>query len=220
MRCTACGAMSPPNAPSCVRCGAWLLQSVPAAPPPPAAPSPAAPRAARATQALTGVARAATMVPGAWQTVVGSQTPDLRAFLAQAGTPLAQGAARAALRRSVRRPGIALAVTTVLDLVIVAVTGGSLGAALPRTLSGLVSSGLAMATGRKGGALRALSGATSLVTTLLGLVTAISALRSGLDSGTTLLTLAPSIIGTASMVTMAVKTAVVAFRRPPVGGGR
>lgn len=110
--------------------------------------------------------------------------------------------------------------TTVLDLVIVAVTGGSLGAALPRTLSGLVSSGLAMATGRKGGALRALSGATSLVTTLLGLVTAISALRSGLDSGTTLLTLAPSIIGTASMVTMAVKTAVVAFRRPPVGGGR
>ena len=96
---------------------------------------------------------------------------------------------------------------------IVAVTGGSLGSALPRTLSGLVSSGLAMATGHKGGALRALSGATSVVTTLLGVVATVSALRSGLDSGASLLTLAPSIIGTASMVTMAVKTAVVSFRR-------
>lgn len=160
------------------------------------------------------------MVPGAWQTVVGSQTPDLRAFLARAGTPLVQSAARAGLRRSVRRPGIALALTTLLDLVIVAVTGGSLGAALPRTLSGLVSSGLAMATGHKSGALRALSGVTSLVTTLLGVVTALSALRSGLDSGASLLTLAPSAIGAASMVTMAVKTATVAFRRPPAGGGR
>ena len=167
---------------------------------------------ATATRALAGVSQAAAL-PGAWQTVVGSQTPDVRAFLARAGTPLAQGAARTALRRSVRRPGIALALTTALDLVIVAVTGGSLGAALPRTLSGLVSSGLAMATGRKGGALRALSGVMSLVTTLLGLVSAVSALRSGLDSGASLLTLAPSIIGTASMVTMAVKTAAVAFRR-------
>lgn len=208
MRCPACGAMSPPNAPSCVRCGAWLLRPVPAAPP-----RAAPPRVALATQAFTNVSRAATMVPGAWQTVVGSQTPDLRAFLARAGTPLVQGAATPALRRSVRRPGIALALTTVLDLVIVAVTGGSLGAAFPRTLSGLVSSGLAMATGHKGGALRALSGATSLVTTLLGVVATVSALRSGLDSGASLLTLAPSIIGTASMVTMAVKTAVVAFRR-------
>jgi hypothetical protein len=153
------------------------------------------------------------MLPGAWQTVVGSQTPDLRAFLARAGTPLVQGAATAAVRRSVRRPGIALALTTALDLVIVAVTGGSVGAALPRTLSGLVSSVLAMATGRKGGALRALSGVASLVTTVLGLVATVSALRSGLDSGASLLTLAPSVLGTASMATMAVKTTFVAFRR-------
>ena len=80
--------------------------------------------------------------------------------------------------------------------------------------------GLAIAAGRKGGALRALSGATSLLTTLLGLVTAFTALRSGLDAGTSLLTLAPSAIGAASMVTMAVKTATVAFRRAPDGGRR
>ena len=172
------------------------------------------------TQTLAGVSGVATMVPGAWQTVVGSQTPDVGAFLARAGAPLVQGAVRTALRRSVRRPGIALALTTALDLGIVAVTGGSVTGALPRTLSGLVSSGLAIAAGRKGGALRALSGATSLLTTLLGLITALTALRAGLDSGTSLLTLAPSAIGAASMVTMAVKTATVAFRRAPDGGRR
>lgn len=172
------------------------------------------------TQTLAGVSGVTTMLPGAWQTVVGSQPPDVGAFLARAGAPLAQRAATAALRRSVRRPGIALALTTALDLAIVAVTGGSVTGALPRTLSGLVSSGLAIAAGRKGGALRALSGATSLLTTLLGLVTAFTALRSGLDSGASLLTLAPSAIGAVSMVAMAVKTATVAFRKPPVGGPR
>ena len=217
MLCSACGAPQPPNARSCVRCGTALPPPVPA---PPGPPPPAPPRAAQATQSLTGVSQVATMLPGAWQTVVGAQTPDLRAFLARAGAPLVQGAAAAVLRRSVRRPGIALALTTALDVVIVAVTGGSVAATLPRTLAGLVSSVLAMATGRKGGALRALSGAMSLVTTLLGVVTAFSALRSGLDSGASLLALAPSAVGAASMVTMAVKTASVAFRRPPVGGGR
>lgn len=213
MRCPACGATSPPDARSCVRCGARLVRPVPA-PPPRATP----PQAALASQALAGVSRAATLAPGAWQTVVGAQPPDLRAFLTQAGTPLVRGAATAALRRSVRRPGIALALTTVLDLVIVAVTGGDLGSALPRALGGLVSSGLAMATGPRGGTLRALSGTTSLVTTLLGVVAAVSALRSGLDSGASLLSLAPNLIGIASMAIMALKTAVVAFRRP--GGGR
>lgn len=151
----------------------------------------------------------ATAVP--WQTIVGDERPDIRALLSGAAVPVA----RQALQRSLRKPGLAMAVTTILDIVVAALTGGlsAVAGVLPRALAGGLTSLLSLITGGKGGMLRTLTGIASLVTALIQVVSLGLTLIAGLRTGTSLLTLAPMVVAILSALTMALKTASVALRR-------
>jgi len=123
--------------------------------------------------------------------------------------------ARTVVQRSLKRPGLSMAATTVLDLFVAGVSGGpaALVGAIPRALGGGLTSLLSLATGSKGGALRGLTGAVSLLTALVQVVSLGWTLIGGLADGTSLLTLAPMAVATASALLMALKTASVALRR-------
>ncbi len=146
-----------------------------------------------------------------WQTIIAGETPDLRAMLASAVAPTA----RRALQSSLRKPGLSLAATTALDLVVAALSGGSsaVTAAIPRVVAGALTATLALITGSKGGALRTLSGLFAVVTALAQAGSLLVTLSGGARSGAPLMTLIPMAITTASALTMAVKTASVALRR-------
>jgi hypothetical protein len=133
-------------------------------------------------------------------------------MLAAAASP----AARSVVQASLRSPGVSLAVTTTLDLVVAGLSGGAgaLTAALPRAVAGGVSALLAIVTGRKGGAMRTVTGIVSLVTALVQAGSLLVTLIGGLLGGASLLTVAPMALATGSALTMAVKTASVALRRP------
>lgn len=177
----------------------------------------AKPKAAAARLAPTAgiagtVAGTASMAAGLpWQTIAAGQTPDLRAMLSRAALP----AAHSAIRRSLKGPGLSMAATAVLDLVVAVVTGGSgaLGAAIPRFLMGGLTSLLSLITGSKGGALRDLTGVVSLLTAFVQVVSLGVALIAGLLDGTSPLALAPMAVAAISALVMAVKTASVALRR-------
>lgn len=188
-----------------------------AAPPPPPVTTPpsAAPRPSTATATAT-VARA-TSLAGAltagaglpWQTIVGDQAPDLKALLARTGAPLAQQA----VRRSLRNPGLALLVTTALDLFVVWVTAGPVAVeeAFPRVAAGAATALLSLLVGSRGGPLRGLAGLSSVVTAGLQVASLGSALLAALDTGD-VVAVAPMALAMASALTTAVKTAAVAFR--------
>ncbi len=146
-----------------------------------------------------------------WRTVYEAEDPDIRGFLSAAALPAAQQAVRASLRR----PGIAMAVTATLDLVVAIVTGGSgaVASTLPRFLLGGATAVLSLLTGRKGGALRMATGVASLVTIAVQLGFAGFALSSGVAEGASLLLLVPRVVAMLSSLVMAVKTAVVALKR-------
>lgn len=143
-----------------------------------------------------------------WQTVVGDRQPDIGAFLAAAARPAAQ----AAVRASLRRPGIAMGVTAALDLVVTLLLGGPLAPAAPRALLGGATSALSIVTGSRGGPMRTLSGALGVVTAVVQGGSLLWGLVAGFGSGEPLLTLAPMLLATASALVMAVKTIAVAFR--------
>jgi hypothetical protein len=194
----------------CVKCGARRSAAAPQPTPAPAriaTPAVAAPVASAAT-AVAGLAGIGGALP--WQTIIGNGRPDMRAFLS-----LAQPAARQVVQRSLRKPGLAMAATTMLDLLVAGITGGpaAIAAALPRFIGGGLTSLLSLVTGTKGGALRTITGIVSLLTALVQVISLGVALIGGLSSGASLLTLAPTAVATASALTMAVKTASVALRR-------
>ncbi len=161
-------------------------------------------------QAAAGVAGVATALP--WKTIVGAEQLDVRSFLSTSALPTAR---RAVQRASLRKPGLSLAATAVLDLFVAAVSGGSgaLGAAIPRLLMGGLTSLLSLITGSKSGALRSVTGVVSLLTALVQVVSLVVALIGGLLDGTSLLALAPMAIAAISALVMAVKTASVALRK-------
>lgn len=146
-----------------------------------------------------------------WRTVYEAEDPDIRGLLSAAALP----AARQAVRASLRRPGIAMAVTATLDLAVTIVTGGigAVASTLPRFLLGGSTAVLSLLTGRKGGALRMATGVASLVTIAVQLGFAGFALSSGLVEGDSLLLVVPGVVAMLSSLVMAVKTAVVALRR-------
>lgn len=148
-----------------------------------------------------------------WQTIVAGETPDLRAMFSSAVAPTA----RRAVQASLRKPGLSLAATTVLDLVVAALSGGTsaLAAAVPRGAAGGLSALLALVTGRKTGALRKMTGVMSLVTALIQVASLLTTLVRGVTAGSSLLALVPMAIATGSALVMAVKTASVALRRRP-----
>ncbi len=146
-----------------------------------------------------------------WQTIIAGQVPDLSSMLARVAIPTAQKV----VNRSLRRPGLALAVTTVLDLFVAGITGGgtAVSAAIPRVIGGGATALLSMITGKKGGALRGLTGIVSLLTALVQVFSLLVTFVSGLRDGASLTTLAPMAIATGSATVMALKTASVALRR-------
>ncbi len=218
--CTKCGARFTADEVFCTKCGTPREH---AAAPAASAPGPtlvaqagqAAHTAQRAYGAVAQVAGIAGMgVALPWQTVVGNQQPDIRAFLSAAALPAAQ----TAIRASLKRPGIAMAVTATLDLVVSGISGGSgaLVAAIPRFLLGGATALFSLITGSKGGPLRKLTGALGGVTAVVQLGFTGYTLVTGVLAGTSALLLIPQVIAMLSSLTMAVKTAVTALK----GGAR
>ena len=146
-----------------------------------------------------------------WQTIVAGETPDLRAMLSRVAVP----GARTLVQRSLKRPGLAMAVTTALDLIVAGLSGGSsaLIGALPRVLAGGTTALLSLITGSKGGALRSITGVVSLGTALVQVVSLGITLIGGVRTGMPVLSLLSMAVAMASALTMALKTASVALRR-------
>ena len=223
--CNACGAPFAEGQTFCTKCGsqrasvtmrdeAQAAGAVPAQAAAPAFVAQASAATATARTAYGTVAQAAGAAGMAvslpWQTIVAGQQPDIRAFLSAAALP----AAHQAVRASLKRPGIAMAITTTLDLVVAGITGGTgaLVAAIPRVLLGGATALFSLITGSKGGPLRKLTGAISAVTAVVQLGYTGWTLVGGLVGGTPVLTLLPMVIAMTSSLVMAVKTVLLAFR--------
>lgn len=162
---------------------------------------------------MAGVAlgQAAVTAGLPWQVVTGSQRPDVRSMLATAALPMAG----AAVGRSLRRPGLALGFTTLMDLLIVLVMGGggALAAAAPRVISGLVTSVLSVVTGRRRGPVRVLAALGSVVTVGLQALALAASVGAMLDSGADGLEAVPGIVAMASALAVASRTTVMALRK-------
>lgn len=220
--CTRCGTRFKGPEPFCTICGTPRERAA-AAQPADSAPGPTfvaqagqaaqtAQRAYGAVAQMAGVAGMGVALP--WQTVAGGQQPDIRGFLAAAALPAAQGAIRASLKR----PGLAMAVTTTLDLIVSGITRGWPGVlgALPRFLLGGATALFSLVTGSKGGPLRKLTGAVSGVTAVVQLGFTGYTLVVGVLGGTSALLLLPQVIAMVSSLVLAVKTALTALK----GGAR
>jgi hypothetical protein len=146
-----------------------------------------------------------------WQKVTGAGQPDIGAFLSSA----AFMGARRAIGGSLRRPGLVLAATTVLDLGVAWITGGTnaLYLAIPRFAISGSTSLLSVITGSKGGQLRKLTGIFSAVAAIAQIGFGIYTLASGLKGDTSALVYAPQLVAMMSSLAMAVKTMTVAFKR-------
>lgn len=214
--CTSCGAALTGNDRFCTKCGS--PRPAPAASVPAVAPTltrqagQAAQTARQAYGAVAQVAGVAGMAAGLpWQTIVAGETPDLRAMFSRVAVP----GARTLVQRSLRKPGLAMAVTTALDLIVAGLSGGSsaLVGALPRVLAGGTTALLSLVTGSKGGALRSITGFVSLGTALVQVVSLGITLIGGVRSGMPVLSMLSMAVAMASALTMAIKTASVALRR-------
>lgn len=204
--CSKCGARFDGEQRFCTKCGTARTK-------PPVGPAATyTPAASTASGTVSRVVGATAVVAGLpWQTIVAGQTPDLSAMLSRAVMPTAQNV----VMRSLRRSGLSMAATTMLDLFVAVISGGSgaLAAALPRAIGGGVTALLSLITGTKGGALRGLTGVVSLVTALVQVTSLGGTFVGGLAEGAPLLSLLPMAIATGSAFIMALKTASVAMRR-------
>ena len=228
--CTRCGATLQQGQAFCTSCGASLAELSAAEAAAETAfvqPAPSAPRvlkrarsAAANAGSIAGQSRSAYAVAAGaaglaaalpWQTLHGAEQPDIQAFVTSAALPLAQQA----VRRSLRGTGVALLATSALDLGVAVVTGGpaALTPALQRFAMAAVTSLSSIVTGRRSGALRVITGLLGLATMCVQLGATGWALYGGLQSGTPVMTLLPSIVAMLSTLVMALKTSIVAFRR-------
>jgi hypothetical protein len=218
--CAMCGSPLRADQAFCPVCGAIAPQtpSVPAAAFAPQSPAARAGQAAavasRAYGAIGQLAGLAGMgLAPPWQRVAGAGQPNIGAFLSAAALPGAQRAIRASLKR----PGAALAVTTVFSLAVAMITGGtgalSLYKAIPQFVLGGFTSLLSLATGSKGGRIRKTTGIFGAVTAVAQLGFAAYTLISGAHDGISAWVIVPQVVAMASSLVMAIKTSVVAFRR-------
>ena len=188
----------------------------------PSTPSTLGSAAAGAGRAVSGASRAygvVTQVAGMagmgfslpWQKVVGAGRPDVGAFLSTA----ALSGARQAIGGSLRRPGLALAATTVLDFAAAWITGGAsaMYLAIPRLVISGSTSLLSVVTGSKGGRLRKITGIFAAVAVLAQLGFGAYTLITGLGDGPSPLEYVPQLVAMISGLVMAIKTMTVAFRR-------
>lgn len=211
--CTSCGTRIAPNDRFCTGCGAPRQEPVAAQAPTLTHQAGHAAQSARqaygAVAQVAGVAGMAVGLP--WQTIVAGETPDLRAMLSRVAVP----GARTLVQRSLKKPGLAMAVTTALDLIVAALSGGgsAIVGALPRVFAGGTTALLSLITGSKGGALRSVTGFVSLGTALVQVVSLGVTLIGGVRSGMPALSMLSMAVAMVSALTMAVKTASVALRR-------
>jgi len=211
--CTACGTPITGSDRFCTKCGTPRQAPTTAQTPTLAQQTGQAAQTAR--QAYGAVAQVAAVGGMAaslpWQTIVAGETPDLRAMLSRVAVP----GARTLAQRSLKKPGLAMAATAVLDLFVAGMSGGgsALIGALPRVFAGGTTALLSLITGTKGGALRGITGVVSLVTALIQVVSLGITLVGGLRGGMPLLSTLSMGVAMASALTMAVKTASVALRR-------
>lgn len=218
--CTKCGTRFDGPEVFCTKCGAPRERATATAT---AATSPApgptfvqqagqvastAQRAYSTVAQVAGVAGMGVALP--WQTVAGGQQADIRAFLSAAALPAAQGAIRASLKR----PGLAMAVTATLDLAVSGISGGSgaLVAAIPRFALGGATALFSLVTGSKGGPLRTITGAVGGVTAVVQLGFTGYTLVTGVLGGASALLLIPQAMAMLSSLVMAVKTTVTALK--------
>jgi len=208
--CTKCGTPLAAGARFCTKCGAPAPE---AAAQPPATPHPTSVAATLAT-ARTAASYAGTVasVGGlGWQTVVKGQPPDMAQFLTRAGVPVAQQV----VRRSIRRPAVALIITTLLDTFVAWISGqpAALAAAGMRLAMGVGTGVLGMFVGKRGGFFRVVVGIGSVITTALQGYNAVVMLLAAIARQAPLLQLIPSIVSTASVIFVAVRMAITTFRR-------
>jgi hypothetical protein len=224
--CTRCGAPLGADDEFCTHCGTprqhvpsgpGVAAAVAAQPPAGGARPPAGQVLAVASRAygvvgqVAGLAGLGLALP--WQRVAGAGQADIGALLSAAAVP----GARRLVGASLKRPGLAMAATTVLDVAVAVVTGGTsaLYKALPRLVLGGATSVLSLATGRKAGNLRRLTGIMGGLTAAAQLGFAVYTLITGLDSGTSAYALVPQVVAMLSSLVMAAKTMAVALRRRP-----
>ena len=211
--CTSCGARFIGNEAFCTRCGAPRQTPASARAASPVQQAGQAVQTARqaygAVAQVAGVAGMAAGLP--WQTIVAGETPDLRGMLSGVAVP----GARTLMQRSLKKPGLAMAVTTALDLAVAGLSGGgsAIAGALPRVLAGGTTALLSLITGLKGGAFRSVTGFVSIGTALVQVVSLGVTLVGGVRSGIPVLSMLSMMIAIASALTMAVKTASMALRR-------
>ncbi len=224
--CMRCGSAFKANDVFCSTCGAARVVAGPTAgsagssPAMPGGPSGRGPvGAAQVVSRAYGAAAQAAALAGTglampWQRLTGAAMPDIGALLSAAALPGAQRAIRAS---SLKRPAAAMMATTLLDVVVAVVTGGTsaLYKALPRLILGLVTSVLSLATGSKAGRLRVITGAVGAATAAAQLGFAAYTLCAGFDDGTSWYALAPQVVAMVSAFIMACKTVAVAARRQP-----
>lgn len=212
--CMKCGTPLDPAAAFCMRCGAPRADVARRAGSATGGPTVAANPALIARQAMSTAGTAASMggmLALPWQTIVAGESPDIRS-LVSAGAPIAQRVVMASLRR----PAIALLVTTLLDLTVALISGrpGALWMVGLRIAMGVGTAALGMIVGSKGGVLRKITGVASIVTGLVQTGSLLFTAFSGAISPAGLLGLIPSILTQASSLVMLVKTAIVSLTRP------
>jgi len=226
--CTKCGGPLDPAVRFCANCGAprvdvtyvgtGAVAGTGAASAPAGAPGAqgvyAAPAPAVIALRAAGVAGTVASMSGVltlpWQTIVAGEAPDVRRLVA-AGAPIAQRAVMASLRR----PALALLVTTTLDVVVALVSAqpGGLGLVVLRASMGAGTAVLGVIVGRKAGPLRKVTGAASFLTGLVQTGSMVFTAISAASSPGGLLGLVPSIVSQGSSLVMLVKTAAVSLRR-------
>ena len=211
--CMKCGSPLEPGARFCMKCGTPTPDAGTGAEAGPGAPVGASPVViARQAMRVGGtVASMGGVLSLPWQTIVAGETPDVRRLVA-AGAPIAQRAVLASLKR----PALALLVTTLLDLAVALVTArpGALKLVGLRAAMGVGTAVLGMIVGSKAGPLRQLTGAASMLTGLVQTGSMLFTAFSAAISPVGLLGLVPSIVSQASSLVMLVKTAIVSFSRP------
>ena len=150
-----------------------------------------------------------------WQTVVAGQRPDIGAFLKQAGMPIGTSVATRLVHRSVRKPALALLITTLIDAFVTVISGqpAAISTLAMRIVTGSGTGFLGLLVGKRGGLGRALVGVGSIATALLQLWNAGAILLAALQADVGFLSLLPSLISTVSVIVVAVKTILMSFWR-------
>ncbi len=209
--CTSCGSALRDNAAFCSVCGA-AARKAPVAnagpdAPPPRGITPASASIAGTVATISSMSGAVAALP--WQTITTGEPVNVRAMLS-AGSPLLQSA----IRSSIRRPAIALLLTSLLDLAVALLSGQPaalrmvgirVGMAAATSVVGIMAAG-------RGGALLKVTGWMSVLSAVVGLVSLLVTLWVGLANPVSILPLLPSLVSQAASLFLLLKTALIGLR--------